>query len=500
MPAVVYRITLQDPAILTALEGEPNSAVSYDFVPGSVIRGLVIGAYIRNQQQKSAKYELDAKKWGAEGNETVEHRMFFSRQTRYLNVYPVINKQRGLPVPASWKRRKYQETDTIYDDAVLPQHVNEKTKSLSGFTVVTSGRADIYNPRRVLNVHTQRARSDSGEQQVYRYDALAADQTFEGVILCDNPDDAADLRELLMSRSSISIGGARSAGYGLGRIDGAYITNEWIEAPQRPGETIVLTLLSDTILRDENGEYAPTPDALCAVLGQYGITCTLDQAWLQTTLVGGFNRKWGLPLPQTPAIKRGSVIRLQAVHADVDALRMLVQEGIGERTNEGFGRVAINWQQHETLTLSPFEQTFALPTTPSTEESDELWQRIQQRSKERSIEDEFIHAAFLNDEYRIKGPITRSQLARLRTKIANALRNKNPTRQVLREFLKDIKGKAAGKQFDGSYVGHYTLTQWLEAKLTEDNGDRAILRSVDAVLERALKERTREAKRKRNRP
>jgi CRISPR-associated protein Csx10 len=500
MPAVVYRITLQDPAILTALEGEPNSAVSYDFIPGSVIRGLVIGAYIRNQQQKSAKYELDAKKWDTEGNETVEHRMFFSRQTRYLNAYPVINEERGLPVPASWKRRKYQETGTIYDDAVLPQYVNEKTKSLSGFTVVTSGRADIYTPRRVLNVHTQRARSDSGEQQVYRYDALAAEQTFEGVILCDNPDDAANLRELLMSQSSITIGGARSAGYGLGRIDSACINNEWIKAPQRPGETIVLTLLSDMILRDANGEYAPAPAALCAALGQYGITCALDQAWLQTTLVGGFNRKWGLPLPQTPAIERGSVIRLRAVHAGVDALHMLVQEGIGERTNEGFGRVAINWQQHETLTLSQFEQPFALPTAPSTEESDSLWQRIQQRSNERLIEDKFIHAAFLNDDYRIKGPITRSQLARLRTKIANALRNKNPTRQVLREFLENIKGKAAGKQFDNAYVGHDTLTHWLEAMFNEDAEDTIILCFVDAVLERALKERTREAKGKRNRP
>ncbi|HRF99253.1 MAG TPA: hypothetical protein PLZ51_28770, partial [Aggregatilineales bacterium] len=49
MKTIYYRITLHEPTILTQIEGDPNSAVSYDFIPGSVLRGIVISKYQRGE-------------------------------------------------------------------------------------------------------------------------------------------------------------------------------------------------------------------------------------------------------------------------------------------------------------------------------------------------------------------------------------------------------------------------------------------------------------------
>jgi len=77
-------------------------------------------------------------------------------------------------------------------------------------------------------------------------------------------------------------------------------------------------------------------------------------------LVGGFNRKWGLPLPQDWAIEAGSVFVFPAsCKAELDKWAIT---GVGERRTEGFGRVAVNWHsradyeqsnmQTRTLTIS----------------------------------------------------------------------------------------------------------------------------------------------------
>ncbi|MEL6528118.1 MAG: hypothetical protein AAFQ07_20640, partial [Chloroflexota bacterium] len=97
MRAITFRIHLNEPAIFAALEGDPNSAVSHKFIPGSAIRGLIISLYL-----KQPIHEGDF----ATNQDTV--RCFLSSATRYLNAYPVINDQRSLPVPATWTQGKYK--------------------------------------------------------------------------------------------------------------------------------------------------------------------------------------------------------------------------------------------------------------------------------------------------------------------------------------------------------------------------------------------------------
>src|SRR5262245_29272702 len=75
---ITYHITLLEPTLVTALEGDPNSAVAFPYLPGSTLRGAVIGKYLRHEQLR----QLDS-------TDEQVRRLFFDATTRYLNGYPL---------------------------------------------------------------------------------------------------------------------------------------------------------------------------------------------------------------------------------------------------------------------------------------------------------------------------------------------------------------------------------------------------------------------------
>jgi CRISPR-associated protein Csx10 len=498
-----YRVTLQEPTILTALEGEPNSSVSYDFIPGSAMRGFLIGAWMRQEGIR-----------GFDASDDDVAALFFSTDVRYLNAYPVINDRRALPVPLSWREPKYtSQRGTVYDIALGVPSAEKKMSGVKGFVDYTGAtdEAAIYRPNRVLNVHTQRARRSAIEQQVYRYDALAPGQVFEGVITCTHGEDADLLQDLLATVETLHLGGARSAGYGLAMLELLDIRRNWDETNRspggsaidpQPGDTLIVTLLSDVIVRNEYANYAATPEALVHAFASHGITFSYGAyVALQPTLVGGFNRKWGLPLPQTTALRRGSVINMIVGQAPKNSINAMLKDGIGERTNEGFGQVAFDWQRHETLVVRKFEADELIPEESArlSVESNQMWQFMSKRLNARRVAQRLAASLFIDDTYRIWGDISPTQLSRLRARISDELRKPDPHLDFLILFLADIEGKAAGKQFENARIHGKSLASWLSTPdfnfVNEQITDNPqyMLQLIDAVLERAHKERTRKA-------
>lgn len=73
-------------------------------------------------------------------------------------------------------------------------------------------------------------------------------------------------------------------------------------------------------------------------------------------LVGGFNRKWGLELPQTLAVSAGSVLVFEATQTlTPEELLTLEHEGLGDRKAEGFGRFMFFDQPLNRITLSQYD-------------------------------------------------------------------------------------------------------------------------------------------------
>ncbi|MGH8567613.1 MAG: hypothetical protein ACREXU_06230 [Gammaproteobacteria bacterium] len=391
-------------------------------------------------------------------------------------------------------------------------------------------------PELEMKVHTQRAsrllgRAVEGEGAVYRYESLARWQCFEAVILCDEPGVVATLRGLLPGPHRL--GSALTGGYGEVEIDTLREPEKWREcggelnAPEDGAFT--LTLLSDAIVRDESGQHAATVGALLHGLRACIPNGTLsdEDAFLRPEVVGGFNRRWGLPVPQVQALKMGSVFRLRVAGLTTQGLKAVLEEleaqGIGERRAEGYGRVAVNWHAEEAKwAVSDAESPRPRPGPPPD---------IQLSGRDETLAGDMVkrvlgerldrHLAARAAKINILNPPKRSQLARLRTVMRAELTKDSPDPACIREFVADVCSRQSTRaQFQNARVTgqrHVPLHEWLEnaadstgegewrrfvdpelqilpirigqieAKVDADLRKRYLLRLVDAALSRAMK-------------
>lgn len=366
MKVVTYHIHLLEPVLVTALEGDPNSSVAFNYLPGSVLRGAIIGKYLASLSGSN----LPTPPTFDITDETVR-RLFFNGQTRYLNGYLVytddIGQQtRTLPAPQSFHAPKHHGKDSypVYDLSLTKsgEQVQESKKIGHGFCTIENDAFRSHSPQRLLSIHTARnrrfgrARRAVAENEltgaVYQYDSLANGQTFASAILCIDEDEDR-LVELL--QGYLHLGGSRTGGYGRVRLEyrHTFEAKEWSETGQKGQETekLTITLLSDLLLRDDNGQYTTNAHRLAQVIGG-----ELLDVYASYQPVGGFNRKWGLPLPQAVAFQMGTVLVIQP-DKKIDRTQIEL-DGIGERRVEGFGRIACNWHTQEKYTArSPLKQT-----------------------------------------------------------------------------------------------------------------------------------------------
>src|SRR5437899_485508 len=109
MKVINYRVDLLEPALVTSVQGDPNSSVAFDYLPGSVLRGILIGKYLN-------KY-FDPKETDVSDDNL--QRLFFNSTTRYLNAYPLdAYGDLSSPVPISWQQAKGDKEGAIFDFAV----------------------------------------------------------------------------------------------------------------------------------------------------------------------------------------------------------------------------------------------------------------------------------------------------------------------------------------------------------------------------------------------
>jgi CRISPR-associated protein Csx10 len=436
MNGFTYTLTLLEPVLANSLGGEPNSANSLFYIPGGLVRGAAINAY------KGVK---DA------GDEKVDfRRLFLDGSVRFLNAYPVSENGRALPTPLQYKKPKYFEGGDL--------------------STIKDGKVHALEEIWQINVHTQRdAESGHAKEKagaVYRYISLPAGLILEGAVLADESADAEKIKELLLNEANtILLGKARTAGYGKARIEtGELKLNEGGELSTSKVDEFTLTLLSPAIVRDENGQ--PTLDISIALSARLGVDVEVTKASRRGEVVGGFNRTWGLPLPQVTAIAAGSVFK---VKASVDAIELegLQDKGIGERRAEGFGRVMVNqdlpdikrddlWPNPVSATMTESEKSAGLSENPTAK-------LMVTRLARKELDEKVVHTARqMTEDY--KGNIPNSQLSRWRVVIRTALDKKNVT--DLQNFLKESKGKTGWKKMEKARVkpggAPQRLTEWME--------------------------------------
>lgn len=489
MKAITFSLTTQQPLLATSFQGDPNSDVSYNYIPGSTLRGAVIGRYLRQQGIS----DLDRASDPAE----VQRLFFDPNCTRYLNGY--LSSQGGkrtLHVSRSWYKNKGEELDeslplSVCDFSLSDNSLKEpKTIGENKFWSKDRGVIRFYSPKRRINIHTKRDRQygkatkvqknpageiiRKAEGEIFRYDALDAKQTFQAVILCADKDVAT--LQTLLKAEDLWLGGSRSAGYGHTKLHDVKVCNDWCEAglsaEQRSfDDRTIITLLSDLIVRNEYGQ----PVADWNLVGkEIERLLSLEQspestqAFTGRTLVEGFNRKWGLPLPQLPAIAAGSVILFENFSLTREQIEALEEQGLGDRREDGFGRLAVNlqahWESQKALSVQLPSSSPSRPSSPLSDASRSLAQAMATRLLEQKLEQKVQDKL---PSLSLEGNISNSQLSRLQSVARNALA-KRDTEQV-KSFLSQLTSS--------------THKKFQNVKLTGDKSSRSFYVELECYLD-----------------
>lgn len=537
MKILTFRLELVEPLMATAPGGDPNSETTSDFIPGSMLRGALIARYATASGTGASgkgPANLDA-------GDPEFARLFLDGTTRYLNGYPIEGQGRTIPTPLSWQHPKYEE-ETACDFAVR-QITNENEKQWqpinTPFCQLRTEEdaeedvlgATVVGPSHTITVHTSRdrryGRARSGSGAVYQYESLEAGQSFQAAIICEYDTDAERLRKLLGER--LQLGGSRSGGYGRVQVvkpkilDGTNWHEYGISRYEDTPRTISITLLSDVILRDGRGQYTigagVVAETISPILGGVRLRVLPECTFIRGTLIGGFNRKWGLPLTQTPALRMGSVIVFKIEGDDEPTEEQFAQlecRGIGERRAEGFGRLGINLHGNENIKIGKArgEDKKPDPVTIGDPESVKIAQQMVTRLLRRGLDDVITRRANQLGIH-IKTP-SRSQLSRLRLTIREAL-GKNPEkgRLILTTYFDSLEDRLITRdQFTRDRIDNDSTIDWLRRRVNDTRGGEFLpgislpklgsnitasltpeliyeynLRLIDAVLMRAAKNR-----------
>jgi CRISPR-associated protein Csx10 len=470
MSIIRLKIETLQPVLATSFAGDPNSDVSYPYLPGSILRGALIGKYLRIKQQQ----ELNL------ADPLVKNLFFDDRQSSYLNAYPVSQSGcRTLPIPRSWVKEKGQEPPLeAYDFSIEINEDLESPKPLGkGFWSYAKGggnkKINLYQPSKRINIHNARDRSKGrgteGEGQVFRYEAIDAGEIFEGIIIC--PSNYISEVEKLLKNQDFWLGGSQSAGYGHVRIIYEILDKPWQESLTQPDvedNELHITLLSDMILRDEMGQVTASPDLLVkAISAKVGVELDFHRnrrSYLGQSTIGGFNRKWGLPLPQTSALAMGSVLVLTG-KLTLEMIQQLESEGIGERRIDGFGRLAINsWQQESFDIVKLDEASPDLSEITLVESELDIISTVAQRILHQRLE---ILLQKRASELSIRGNISNSQLSRLRFTARESISTGDSL--VLISLLDSLPNNAL-EQFNHAQVDGQSLMSWIKTNLEKDPG------------------------------
>lgn len=493
MNGFLYTITLEEPVLANSLGGEPNSARSLYYIPGGLIRGAVINTYINK-----------------DSNNDDFRSLFLNGETRFLNAYPLLNNERTLPIPLKYKKPKYFESSSfgnikLKSNLLLKDSTAEENEAKSPWLI------NALENKWVINIHTQRdakkGRSTIESGAVYRYIALPAGMKFQGAVLSKN---AGTIKNMLDKAKTILLGKARTAGYGSASIETQSLPKDWREidgAPQADVKEFTLILLSPALVRNEDGQF--TLDISTSLSKRIGANVTIDRekSFCKTEIIGGFNRKWGLPLPQATAIAAGSVlyIKLEEVVTS-KKLRELEETGIGERRAEGFGAIAAivslpdipdkkeNWEV-VALNKKKSSDTEAILTGEDNQIADMMLTRLLRRDLEEiilktawEICNEYISESVPNSQISRWRVIVRDSLAKRGTtiKIDGVEKDFDPIHRMMDFYHAENKKRSPvwGKmekakiKFAGAPV---RLAEWIETVLSNPASVNEILESAPTL-------------------
>ena len=417
------------PLIVTKLSSSSgNGYETRNYIPGSVIRGFVIG--------KLAHENPD---WFRENKETL-----LSESTRFLNAFPTPSERPAIPSLMGFYEDKAESAfeSVVIDGKVTP---GLKRAKIGSFCAPEGKVLKYWSTETDGYTRIDRSRKDDEDNTLmFQTRHISAGQDFTGYILLDSPELAETLSAVFTSE--IWIGADRYEGFGKCSLK----VLEAAEEPacfgygygeqDRPDPVLYMTLLSPTCMLDDNGE--PCGLNLADLAKTLGVREILAEKLLCSTSVseyGAYNRRWACREPAVRMYDSGSVFKLVCDSApSAEALRTLQRSGIGIRRAEGFGQVLFlrkalyeGLEKKENLSV---DGGSAGATAAA----------AFRRAKMSWVMD---HVSMLQSEDARRKGLSRSQVGNLQTLCEQAIADNDADAKALRAFLEKNMERSAANAY-----------------------------------------------------
>lgn len=318
------RIRLESPVVISAQSGDSTLTQTLTYIPGTSILGLVAGRYLKNRPKTD---DFD--------------RIFLRGDVHYQNLYPVRGRDEFLPCPSNIWRSK-SDPDRFINVFTASKNA-EDYKKTDTYARLLDDYMDIITPETEIFFHHERdyAKGISKTGIVFNYEALAANQEFTGRILGSEADIAL-IKELLENEPCLRIGKSKTSQYGNARLTACEITTHRIDTGRElVGRVMVMT--SDTIIKNPMGVSTIELSELERILGVKIVSAALNTIRIETIVNAHKAKK-----PSEIAFKAGSSFVLDSRPSQAE---LLVINGLGERTWEGFGQVCFPEEFSDELSL-----------------------------------------------------------------------------------------------------------------------------------------------------
>lgn len=462
---IFYKITNKSPMIFPVPGGNPNKVSTLDYVPGSVVRGYAATQILRNETAESDKFQ----------------NMIISGKVCFGNAYLAKSNGSNIrlqPTPLSFKQEKGADTTSSFNVFDMLDYKAEENQQYSsvGFKYIDlfqSGSKEFENCKLSEAFHHSRnVNKKDLDNDIFHYQNIKAEQSFIGWISFKASSEKElltlenSIKEIFKDKISILLGRSKTTQYG-GNCTFEFIDYKEKHKIESIKKNSLLTVLavSPVVIRDQiTGQYDPSyfEHWLNAKLSN---KLCLKAKYLSTEMVGGFNRKWGMPVPQNKAASTGSVWVFECQEdIDSETLKSIQFSGAGSRLTEGYGEIQI-------LSEKPWTPRFSIQKAIVNKRDEE--DRITLSNAEKE-ELKFLQKSIIRNEL-ISYAITKSaEKAKLASRIPTSstisrlrgvLRNENPATAIsnLGDLLKDDDGLKlnAQRQLSKCRLDNETLKSFL---------------------------------------
>lgn len=360
---ITLTIDVQEPLKINDILRTSDSTYALNYIPGRVIRGALIQAYLQDRNIPSE--QLDTAN------------IFHDENIQFLNGYLCINGQRSVPFAQNLFETKSSakaDNDVKEVSNSLDKKDYDKIRHLSPVRVkkdmMIFAEEKVYGAKVAktgsLHISLSGPHITDEKSKLYRYEAIAPNQQFQAIIKTQTEHDFIDwLRE--QDELILWFGGARNSGYGRTKVtvqtSERNPEHEMIDYDDLLDEFYILAT-SDWILYNDQGQLISALDETW-LSEQLGTPVKRVDQIIQPTVTGGYIFPWRAFQPMIRSVSAGSIFRYKVKSGSLNKERLmkLMEEGVGLRRNEGFGRLLIlpEWSYKEVEKAKP-EETLNLET------------------------------------------------------------------------------------------------------------------------------------------